>query len=210
MPVELKPLVEPAVTALVVNEMQPGTVTGPGELAAAGAGVLPNVVALAQAARSAGVQVVHCVKAVRLDARGRNRNIPLYRMRGEDRSTPREPDSRLTEGSRSVPELGPEAEDLVISRLHAMSSVWDTGLVPVLRNEGITSVVVTGVSLNVGIPNTVMDLANAGFDVIVARDAVAGTPEDYGEQMIANTLRFLATITTTEALLSAWSVVPGT
>lgn len=158
----------------------------------------------AAAARLAGVQVVHCVKAVREDARGRNRNVPLYRMRGEDLSTPRAPDSRLTEGSRVAPELGPEEADLVLARLHGMGSASDTGLVPVLRNVRITSVVVTGVSLNVGIPNTVMDLVNQGFDVVVPRDAVAGTPAEYCEQMIAHTLRFLASVTTTAEILRSW------
>jgi biuret amidohydrolase len=207
MPFDVRPLVAPATTALVTNEVQPGTVDGSEGLGAAGALVLPNIVALAVAARLAGVQVVHCVKAIRLDGRGRNRNVPLYRMRGEDFSTPRPPDSRLTDGSGVALGLGPEEPDIVLARLHGMGSASDTGLVPVLRNHGISSVVVTGVSLNVGIPNTVMDLVNQGFDVVVPRDAVAGTPADYAELMIAHTLRFLASITTTERLLEVWG--PG-
>ena len=78
----------------------------------------------------------------------------------------------------------------------------------VLRNLGITTVVVTGVSLNIGVPNTVMDLVNQAFEVVVPKDAVAGTPDDYGEMMIAHTLRFLATITSTDDLVAAWSA-PG-
>jgi nicotinamidase-related amidase len=61
------------------------------------------------------------------------------------------------------------------------------------------------VSLNIGIPNTVMTLVDHGFDVVVPRDAVAGTPEDYGEQMLANTIRYLATLTTVDVLLDAWT-----
>ena len=72
------------------------------------------------------------------------------------------------------------------------------------RVIGITSVVVVGVSLNVGIPNTCMDLMNHGFEVIVPRDAVAGTPEEYGEQVIQHTLKVIATVTTSEAILEAW------
>ena len=204
MPFDLGPLVNPETTALLTNEVQPGTVTGTEGLGAAGAAVLPRIVALAGAARGAGAGVVHCVKVVRVDARGRNRNIPLYRMRGEDLSSPRPPDSRATEGSHVVEALGPEEGDVVLTRLHGMGSGSDTGLVPVLRNMGITSVVVTGVSLNVGIPNTVMDLVNQGFDVVVPRDAVAGTPVEYGEQMIAHTLRFLASITSSEEIIARW------
>jgi nicotinamidase-related amidase len=201
---DLRPLVVPATTALVTNEVQPGTVSGSEGLGAAGAAVLPNIVRLAAAARAAGVPVFHCVKAIRVDARGRNRNVPLYRMRGEDLFTPRAPDSRLTEGSGVAPELGPEEPDVVLSRLHGMGTASETGLIPLLRNMGVTSVVVTGVSLNVGIPNAVMDLVNQGFDVVVPRDAVAGTPVEYGEQMIAHTLRFLASITTTDEIIGVW------
>lgn len=37
------------------------------------------------------------------------------------------------------------------------------------------------------------------------RDAVAGIPTEYGDAVTDNTLSLLATITTTEDLLSAWN-----
>jgi nicotinamidase-related amidase len=211
MPFDVRPLVAPATTALLTNEVQSSTVGGGEGLAAAGARVLPNIVRLAAAARGAGVQVVHCVKVFRRDSLARNRNVILYRLRGELPDGPAVPDSRPVEGSVLVPELGPDARDLVMTRLHGMGAACDSGVVPVLRNLGITTVVVTGVSLNVGVPNTVMDLVNQAFNVVVPRDAVAGTPDEYGEMMIAHTLRFLATITGTDDLVEAWSAAtpPG-
>jgi nicotinamidase-related amidase len=109
------------------------------------------------------------------------------------------------EGSTVVPELGPDERDIVMTRLHGMGAACDTGVVPVLRNLGIRTVVVTGVSLNIGVTNTVMDLVNQSFDVVVPRVAVAGTPDDYAEMMMAHTVRFLATVTTTDDLVAAWS-----
>ena len=50
-----------------------------------------------------------------------------------------------------------------------------------------------------------MDLVNHALEVVVPRDAVAGTPDEYGEQMIEHTIRFLATVTTTGDLVAAWS-----
>jgi biuret amidohydrolase len=202
---DVRPLVAPATTALLTNEVQPGTVRGGEGLAAAGARVLPNIVRLAGAARGAGVQVVHCVKVFRRDSVARNRNVVLYRLRGQVPSGPVAPDSRPVEGSVLAPELGPDERDLVMTRLHGMGAACDSGVVPVLRNLGITTVIVTGVSLNIGVPNTVMDLVNQAFEVVVPRDAVAGTPDEYGEMMIAHTLRFLATITSTDDLVAAWS-----
>jgi biuret amidohydrolase len=51
-----------------------------------------------------------------------------------------------------------------------------------------------------------MDLMNHAFEVIIPRDAVAGTPEDYGEQLIEHTLKVVATVTTTDAIIDAWTV----
>jgi len=203
-PFDIAPLVDPATTALLINEVQPSTINGDAPLNVAAAKRLPAMVQLAEAARAAGVQVVHCVKIFRRDSLARNRNTPLYRRAGVLPTGPVEPDSRPVPGSVVRPELGPDDRDIVMTRLHGMGAVTDTGVIPVLRNLGITSVVVVGVSLNVGIPNTCMDLMNHGFEVIVPRDAVAGTPEEYGEQVIQHTLKVIATVTTSEAVLEAW------
>jgi nicotinamidase-related amidase len=204
-PIDLRALVAPATTALLLNEVQPSTVSGDGPLAIAAARRMPAMVALTEAARARGVQVVHCIKIFRRDALGRNRNTPLYRRMGVLPIEPPEPDSAPLPGCVVAPEVGPDERDLVLTRLHGMGAVTDTGVVPVLRNLGVTTVVVIGVSLNVGVPNTAMDLMNHGFEVVVPRDAVAGTPEDYGEQMIEHTLKVVATVTTTAALLQAWT-----
>jgi biuret amidohydrolase len=60
--------------------------------------------------------------------------------------------------------------------------------------------------LNVAIPNVVFDAVNRSYQVIVVADAVAGTPSEYGDQVIENCLRLLATIATTEDVTKAWSV----
>ena len=205
MPIDVTALVAPATTALLTNEVQPGTVGGTDPLGISGARVLPDIVRLVDGARQAGVQVVHCVKVFRRDSLARNRNVMLYRLRGVLPDGPVEADSRPVPGSVVAPALGPDERDLVMTRLHGMGSACDSGVVPVLRNLGITTVVVVGVSLNIGIPNTVMDLVNQAFEVVVPRDAVAGTPDEYGEQMLYNTIRYLATVTTTDDLLAAWA-----
>jgi nicotinamidase-related amidase len=79
-----------------------------------------------------------------------------------------------------------------------------TDLDAVLRNLGVSTIVVVGVSLNVAIPNVVMDAVNAAYRVVVPRDAVAGIPTEYGDAVIANTLSLLATITTTDELINLW------
>lgn len=198
-------LVAPRTTALLVNEVQPSTATGESPLAVAAAKRVPAIIQLIEAAHESDVQVVHCVKVFRRDSLARNRNIPLYRRSGVLPTGPVQPDSRPVPGSVVLADLRLDERDLVMTRLHGMGAVTDTGVVPVLRNLGVTSVVVVGVSLNVGIPNTCMDLMNHGFEVVVPRDAVAGTPEEYGEQVIEHTLKVIATVTTAPTIIEAWS-----
>src|SRR3546814_4475906 len=45
---------------------------------------------------------------------------------------------------------------------------------PILRNLGVSTIAVTGVSVNVAITNLVMDAVNLGYSVVVPRDAVCG------------------------------------
>jgi nicotinamidase-related amidase len=74
----------------------------------------------------------------------------------------------------------------------------------VLRNLGVSTLVVTGVSVNVAVTNLVMEAVNRGFDVVVPRDAVCGIPADYADAVIDNTLSLLATITTVDELVTIW------
>ena len=45
---------------------------------------------------------------------------------------------------------------------------------------------------------------NRSYQVVVPSDAVAGTPAEYGWQVIDNCLRLLATVVTTDDLVAAW------
>jgi len=95
--------------------------------------------------------------------------------------------------------------DLVLARHHGLFPTLDTELLPVLRELGVQTIVLAGVSLNLALPHTAGHASQAGFDVVVPRDAVAGTPAAYGEQVLDNTIAVLATLTTVDDLVSKWS-----
>jgi biuret amidohydrolase len=200
----LADLAAPAHTAVVTQECQ-GAVIGPyaglAQLADEARRVaLPNITRLLPVARAAGVQVVHCVVQRRPDGLGSNHNAKIFAIgRGEVNILPGTP------GAAVLPELGPEPTDLVLSRWHGIGPMGGTDLDAVLRNLGVSTIVVVGVSLNIAILNIVMDAVNAAYRVIVPRDAVAGIPTEYGNAIIDNTLSLLATITTTDELLHTWA-----
>ncbi|MFE3543915.1 cysteine hydrolase [Nocardia sp. NPDC059177] len=199
----LAELVAPAHTVIVTQECQ-GAVVGPAAGLPALADearrvALPNIETLLPVARAAGVRVVHCLVWRRADGLGSNHNAKLFAL--GRRGVAVTPGS---EGASLLPEFGPEPTDLVLGRQHGLGPMGGTDLDAVLRNLGVKTIVAVGVSLNVAIPNLVMDAVNAAYDVVLPRDAVAGIPAGYGEAMIDNTLSLLATVTTTDELLTAW------
>ena len=192
-------------TAVVTVEVQDGVVGEHSllpDLAAAADSILPNIAALCRAARSAGVPVVHCTADSRPDGLGGNRNARLFgAMRKHlDGGPPGPP-----RGVRVHAAVGVEPVDLVLPRLHGVSPMTSTSLDPVLRNLGVTTIVATGVSLNVAVLGLLFESVNLGYQVVVPRDAVAGVDADYVDALLRNTVSLLATVTTTEEVVDAWS-----
>jgi nicotinamidase-related amidase len=204
MPLDLAALVAPSHTAIITSEVQNGVVGErsalPALAEAAAATMLPNLARLLPPARRAGVQVVHCTAYRRADGKGANHNARLFLgvRRSPVALLPGTPEVEV------VPELGPEPDDLVLTRTHGLDPMAGTDLDPVLRNLGVRTIVVTGVSVNVAVTNLVMDAVNRGYDVVLPRDAVCGIPQAYADAVIDNTLALLAAVVTTDDLLELW------
>ncbi|MCX5281949.1 cysteine hydrolase [Streptomyces sp. NBC_00198] len=199
----LSELLDPAGTVLLTIECQQGVVgqdSALPELAkeARSSGVLARVARLVDAAHESGVQVVHAVAERRPDGRGANRNARLFR------AAERLPVQQLTGTTavRVAPPIEVAEEDFVVRRLHGLSPIAGTDVDPLLRNLGCRTLVVTGVSANIGVPNAVFDAVNRGYTVVVPSDAIAGVPAEYTPAMIRNTLALVATITTTDDVLA--------
>lgn len=205
MPLDLAELLAPAHTAVVTSECQNGVIGATSVLpelaASAAASVIPNGARLCASARVAGVPVVHCIAGRRPDDRGSNHNARLF---GALLRSPVRMDLG-TPAAQVVPEFAVAPSDLVLSRIHGLSPMARTDLDPVLRNLGVQTLVVVGVSVNIAITNLVMDAVNNGYQVVLARDAVAGVPASYGEAVIDNTLSLLATVLMTTDIVSLWT-----
>jgi nicotinamidase-related amidase len=204
----LPDLVVPAHTALVLQEVQNGVV-GPASAlaalteAAAAVGLIGNCARLAAAARRVGVPVFHCTAETRDDMKGANRNARLFA--GVQKSS-----VRLSPGSDAVQvpaEIGVDPGDVVLARYHGLGPMTGTQLDPMLRNLGVTTIVGVGVSVNIGMTNLAFDAVNRGYQIVLPRDAVAGVPADYAQAVLDQTLRLVATLTTTDEVLAAWE--PG-
>ena len=63
--------------------------------------------------------------------------------------------------------------------------------------------VVTGVSVNLGVLGLCIEAVNLGYQVVLAADAVAGTPRAYAESVIRETLSLICTVATTAEIIAA-------
>lgn len=210
MAVDLAALVAPAHTALVLQEVQNGVVGEPSALpalaaAAAEVDLIGHCAALARAARALDIPVFHCTAETRDDLRGANRNARLFA--GVRKSAvPLSPGSSAVQ----VPEpIGVDPADVVLPRHHGLGPMTGTQLDSMLRNLGVTTIVGVGVSLNIGMQNFAFDAVNRGYQFVMPTDAVAGVPAEYGAAVLANTMSLVATLTTTEDVLTAWSSASG-
>ncbi|MEV6051794.1 cysteine hydrolase [Streptomyces sp. NPDC052107] len=199
---QLSELLDPASTVLLTVECQQGVVgtdSALPELAreARSSGALRNVARLVAAAHDSGVQVVHAIAERRPDGRGASRNARLFR------AAERLPVQQLS-GSTAVrvaPPIEVTEEDVVVRRLHGLSPIHGTDVDALLRNLGCRTLIVSGVSANVAIPNAVFDAVNLGYTAVVPADAIAGVPADYTPAMIRHTLALVATVATTDEVL---------
>ncbi|GAA3817226.1 cysteine hydrolase [Streptomyces chiangmaiensis] len=199
----LSQILDPRTTVLLTVECQEGVVGPDSALpelarAARSSGALVNVARLVAAAHEGGTQVIHAIAERRPDGRGANRNARLFR------AAERLPVQQVS-GTTAVRVAAPievREQDFVVRRLHGLSPIEGTEVDSLLRNLGCRTVIVTGVSANVAIPNAVFDAVNRGYAAVVPADAIAGVPSDYTPAMVRNTLALVATVATTDEVLA--------
>ncbi|HEY2330742.1 MAG TPA: cysteine hydrolase [Acidimicrobiales bacterium] len=211
MPIDLHEMLDPAKTAVVTMELQ-RSIAGEGgalpDLRAQIAPVLPNVRRLLTAARSASVPVVHCI-AGPSKVPSAPPNYPLAaamarRREGAGDAPPPDPEA-LARGLEVVPDIGPEPTDVRVVRSHGLTPFTGTELDAVLRQLGVQSVVAAGVSLNIGIIGLSVEAVGLGYRVAVVTDGVAGTPAEYGQAVLQNTVRMVATLVQVDQVVDLWA-----
>jgi nicotinamidase-related amidase len=197
---------DPRTTAVLTMELQRG-VCGPDATfdalrdAVVERGLVATTGRLLRAARQAGAMVVHCTFSLRADRAGTDLDLPLMRAALDDPGYLLEgtPSTELLDG------LGPEPGDVVADRHHGVSAFGGTDLGRILHDRGIVHVVVVGVSLNVGVPGTVIEAVNAGYRAVVATDAVVGVPLDYGDRVLRGSLAPIARLADVDTIVEAFT-----
>jgi nicotinamidase-related amidase len=206
MPLDLRTVVDPATTAVLTMELQRGVT---GDLSAmpdlarevAAAGVLDNVARLCRAARAAGAKVVHCTAVFRPELAGYK---VTSRIQAVAVKLNRERLLQGQPGAAVMPEIGPAPTDIEVPRFHGMTPFTSTSLDQTLRNMGISTIIGTGNSVNIGVMGMTMSAVDLGYQVVVPRDAVAGVPKQYADLVLEHSIGMLATVCTTDDIIAAW------
>ena len=203
---DMSGILQPGRVAVLLSEVQRsvvGDMAGPRPMAAAARelGVIEKSAILAAAARERSAPVVHCLANTGPGRFGASTNARLFKggaRRGAGERPPHDPS-----GDRPCPEVWADG-DIVSPRDHGLSPMADSQLDTRLRNHGVTTVIIAGVSLNVALIGLAIEAVNRSYQVILARDAAACVPVDYAEAVIANTFAMITTVASVEEIIAAW------
>lgn len=204
-------LLDPAHTAVVTMELQKGIVGDQALLpalpeAVRAAGMLPIAGRVCQAARAAGVRVLHATMRERADGAGQAVNCKIFAIGAKRRrQVGFGPTDIGQPGTALVDELDVQPADIEVPRSHGMTPFNGTELDSIMRNLGVKTVVLMGVSLNLGIMGAALSALDLGYQVVIVRDGVCAIPAEYAEAVLQNSLSMIATIVTSDELLEAWS-----
>jgi gluconolactonase len=187
--------IDPKSAALIIQDLQNDVIIEGGAFADSGApahataqNVVENVKALAAAARSAGVPVIHVWYIVEAGAPGLKQNAPLFE--GVKSA------NALVRGSwGAAPAEGLEQQegDFVVEKMR-MNAFYDTKLDILLRGLGVETLIVTGAWTNMSIEHTARHAADAGYRAVVASDGTSTVDEDWQRAALEYAMQNVATV----------------
>jgi nicotinamidase-related amidase len=181
-------------TALVVIDLQKGIVGRPTAPYAA-SDVVRNAAALANSCRASG--------------------MPVFLVRvtpspdGKDALHPKA-DAAMQMGTpppdwaELVPEMGPKPGDLVITK-HQWGAFYGTELELELRRRDIKTIILCGISTNIGVESTARFAYEYGYDQIFAEDACAAISAEEHNAAFKTVFPRIGLVRKTAEIISALS-----
>jgi nicotinamidase-related amidase len=101
-----------------------------------------------------------------------------------------------------VPELGPKESDFVITK-HQWGAFYGTELDLQLRRRGITTIILCGISTDIGVESTARFAYEFGYNQIFAEDAMTATSEEEHNFTVTKTFPRIGLVRKTEEILES-------
>ena len=195
---------DPARTALIIQDLQNDVIGEGGAFADSGApahaasqNVVENVKSVAAAARAAGVPVIHVHYIVEAGAPGLKQNAPLFQGVKEANAL-----VRGTWGAAPVDGLEPQEGDHVVEKMR-MNGFYETRLNILLNGLGADQLIITGAWTNMSIEHTARHGADAGYEVVVASDGTSTTGDEWQNAALNYAMTNVAKVATCAEIKSA-------
>jgi len=195
-------------SALIIQDLQNDVIGEGGAFADSGApahaksqNVVENVKRLAEAARQAGMPVIHVLYIVDEGAPGLKQNAPLFIGVKEANAL-----VRGSWGAAPVDGLEPQPGDHVVEKMR-MNGFYDTRLDILLRGLGADTIVITGAWTNMSIEHTARHGADAGYQVLVVSDGTSTTGDEWQQAALNYAMTNVARVLSTEEAVQALGVV---
>ena len=185
--------IEPSRAALVIIDLQKGIAAGGRPLAPVdGAKVVENAAKLVSAMRSAGAFVV----AVHVGSKD-GKDMPSVSAEQSMHADAMQPD-----WMDIVPELGISEGDHVILK-HNWSAFYGTDLDLQLRRRHIDTIVLCGISTNIGVESTARDAYHRNYNQVFATDAMAAMSQQEHDSTVNGIFPRIGMRATTDEIISA-------
>jgi nicotinamidase-related amidase len=205
MPLDVTPHLEPARTAVVSMECQENLLGERPQLpglakSAHDMHLLDNLALLYATARSVGVRIYYCTDERRPDGFGLADNSLVHRYMADGQT-------EAGGQGRVMPQVFPQASDVVFRREQGVTGFFATGLDQYLRNTGVKTVIVTGVSLNLAVLGTAIETFNRGYTLVVPSDCTASNPPEYAESVLRYTMRAIGYVVPSRNIVEHWAAL---
>ena len=184
--------IDPATTALVLIDLQRGITAGQ-TVPNAAADVIARAARLAAACRKRGVLVV----LVRVDPGADGALFPQPQA-----DQPRPPMAITPEWTELVPELGRQEGDVVVTK-HQPNAFYATDLEVQLARRGIRTILLGGISTNVGVEATARAAYERGFEQVFIPEVMAARESDLHEHTVRRIFPTLGRVRALDMVLEA-------
>jgi gluconolactonase len=196
--------IDPARSALIIQDMQNDVVMEGGAFASSGSpqhardqNVIENIRRLAEACRARGVMIIHVWFIVEPGAPGLTLNAPLFEGVVDHNAM-----VRGGWGAAPVAGLEPRPGDHIVEKMR-MSAFEGSKLETILRSGGRDTIIDTGAWTNMSIEHTARTAADKGYFVIVPEDCCSTMNADWHRASIEYAMQNVATVTKASELIAA-------
>ena len=159
--------------------------------------LIQNVVRILEAARQAGIEVIHVANIFREgypEINDKNRIFREVKAKGmyQDGSS----------GAAIHSEVSPQKGEILIIK-HRASAFHDTDLETILKNKGITQLFLIGVATEGCVLSTARQATDLDYSVVVISDGCADPDNEIHEALVKKVFLRAASVVTIEEFVSA-------